>query len=347
MFEKRTTIRNNFIQEKVDIKMRPVYNLGTGITGRTPIQKHKMGYTCCSILQQRNRKLKLESHKLKAREKKATQRCADLKEDNLHLNNLLKSTINSNSARVESAKNSQDHHIKQLESYAYELIKNYNKLTVEFNDQALKSKKKITVLEAKCKQFCKNVNENELDFKKKRKRQNSTISHSAKRVMENDICYDNSDEPKASNFQRNKIKCEICDEEFSLTFKLNRHLTKFHDNVEEKNPKNDDKFLTTVESEKCKKKEKVANLIRPKNPADSDSEPMLNMHHEFASNTKVGSTLTLKASKDQTNCKKNTKVTITQVEAEQPLEENKFEPGTSGLENPKFFLQDEDEVAWA
>ena len=47
--------------------------------------------------------------------------------ENSVLNNLLKSTINSNSARVESAKNSQDHHIKQLESYAYELVKNYNK----------------------------------------------------------------------------------------------------------------------------------------------------------------------------------------------------------------------------
>jgi hypothetical protein len=208
MFEKRTTIRNNFIQEKVDtkkvdIKMRPVYNLGTEITGRTPIQKPKMGYTCCSILQQRNRKLKLENHKLKAREKKAIQRCAALKVDNVHLNKMLKSTINSNSARVESAKNSQDYHIKQLESYAYELIKNYNVLTVEFNDQALKAKKEIAELEAKCKQSGKNAIENYLDFRNKRKRQNSAISHSAKRVMENDICYENSAEPTASKIQKN------------------------------------------------------------------------------------------------------------------------------------------------
>ena len=56
-------------------------------------------------------------------------------------------------------------------------------------------------------------------------------------------------------------------------------------------------------------------------------------------------TLSLKTSKDQRYSEKNTKI-YTQVEAEQPLEENKLEPCTSGLENPKIFLQDEDEVAW-
>ena len=304
MFEKRTTIRNNFKQEKVDSKMRSVYNLGTGITGRTPIQKPKMGYTCCSILQRRNRILKLENHKLKAREKKAIQRCADLKEDNVHLNNLLKSTINSYSARIELAESNKDHHIKQLELYAYELVKKYNVLTVEYNDHALKSKKKIAELEAKCAQFCKNATENALDHKKK---------------------------------QKSKIKCEVCDEEFALKFKLNRHLVKFHNNVEKKNTKTDDKFPTILHnSEKTTKKEEIANLVQPKNPAATDSEPML---------LNVG-TLSLKTSKDQRCSEKNTKI-YPQVEAEQPLEENKLEPCTSGLKNPNFFLQDEGEVAWA
>ena len=295
----RTIIRNNFIRKKVDTKMRPVYNLGTGITGRTPIQKPKMGYTCCSILQRRNRKLKLENHELKAREKKAIQRCADLKEDNVHLNNLLKSTINSYSARIELAESNKDNHIKQLEAYAYDLVKNYNKLTVEYNDQALKSKKKIAELEAKCKQSGKNAIENDLDFKKKRKRQNSAISHSAKRVMENDICYENSAEPTASNFQKNQIKCEICDEEFTLKFKLNRHFVKFHDNVEKKNTENDNKIPTILHnSEKSKKKEEIANLVRPKNPAATDSKPiLLNMPHKLKD--KVVGTLLLKKSKDQ------------------------------------------------
>ena len=369
MFGERT-IRNNFIQEKKDTKMRPVYNIGTGITGRTPIQKPKMGYTCCSILQQRNRKLKLENHELKAREKKATQRCADLKEDNVRLNNLLKSTINSNR---ESAESKKDRQIKQLEAYAYEAVKDYNSLSKEYNDQAVKSNQRIAELEAKCEQFrknaidfkikegnrnwqnsvrrvkkdnicaepatlearCEQLRKNTIDLKKKRKRQNSANSHFA-----------NSAEPTASNFQKCEIKCEICDEEFNLTFKLNRHLTKCHDNVEEKNSKNDNKVPKTVESEKSEKKEKFVNLIRPKNPTASDSKPILNVHREFSSNTKVSNTLSLKASKDQTYCKKNTKI-YPQIETEQPLEENKLEPGTSGLENPKFFLQDEDEVAWA
>ena len=44
--------------------------------------------------------------------------------------------------------------------------------------------------------------------------------------------------------------------------------------------------------------------------------------------------------------KNNAKI-YPQVEAEQPLEENKLEAGTTGPENPKFFLKDEDEGAWA
>ena len=40
-------------------------------------------------------------------------------------------------------------------------------------------------------------------------------------------------------------------------------------------------------------------------------------------------------------------ILTTQVEAEQPLEENKLEAGTTGPENPKIFLKDEDEGAWA
>ena len=51
---------------------------------------------------------------------------------------------------------------------------------------------------------------------------------------------------------------------------------KFHNNVEKKNTKTDDKFPTILHnSEKTKKKEEIANLVRPKNPAATDSEPML------------------------------------------------------------------------
>ena len=365
MFGERTTIRNNFMQEKVDTKMRPVYNLGTGITERTPIQKPKMGYTCCSILQQRNRKLKMENHELKAREKKAIQRCADLKEDNVRLNNLLKSTINSNRARIESAESKKDHQIKQLEAYAYEAVKDYNSLSKEYNDLAVRTNIIIT----KCELLGKNVMDL-LRKEKKWKGQNSANSHSAKTVKKNDICAEpttlearceqlgknaidlkkkrkrqnsanshsaNSAEPTASNFQKGEIKCEVCDEEFALKFKLNRHFVKFHDNVEKNNTKTDDKFPTILHnSEKAKIKKETANLVPPKNPAATDSEPMLlNVPHELKD--KVVGTLSLKASKDQN----------TQGEPEQPLEENKLKPGTSGLENPKFFLQDEDEVAWA
>ena len=277
MFGERTTIRNNFIQKKVDTKMRPVYNLGTGITGRTPIQVPKMGYTCCSILQQRNRKLKLENHDLKTREKKSIQRCADLKEDKVHLNNLLKSTINSNRARIELAESKKDHHIKQLEAYAYEAVKDYNALSKEYNDQAVKSNERIAELEAKCEQFRKNA----IDFRIKEKNRN--WQNSVKRVKKNVIfakpatleakceqldkrtidlqnkrkSQNSANSHLASNFQKRKIKCEICDEEFTLKFKLNRHLTKFHNNIEEKNPKNDNKFPKTVQSEQSKKKEEI------------------------------------------------------------------------------------------
>lgn len=365
----RTTIRNNFIQKKVDTKMRPVYNLGTGITGRTPIQKPKMGYTCCSILQQRNRNLKLENHELKAREKKAIQRCADFKEDNVHLNNLLKSTINSNRARIELAESEKDHH--------NETVKDYNSLSKEYNDQAVKSNQRITELENKCELLGKNV----IDLLKKRKNQNSANSHSAievPTVKKNGMCakpatlearceqldknaidlkkkrqnsannrFANSAEPTASNFQKSEIKCEFCDKKFVLKFHFKKHFSKFHDNVEKKNTNNDIKFPTILHnSEKSKEKEEIVNLIRPKNPAATDSMPMfmlLNVPRELKD--KVVETLSLKASKDQRYSEKNTKI-YTQGEPEQPLEENKLEPCTSGLENPKFFLQDEDEVAW-
>ena len=361
----RTTIRNNFIQEKVDTKMRPVYNLGTGITGPTLIQKPKMGYTCCSILQRRNRKLKLENHELKAREKKAIQRCADLKGDNVHLNNLLKSTINSSRARIELVESNKDHHIKQLEAYAYELVKDYNALTVEYNDQALKAKKRIVDLENKRELLSKNI----MDLLKKEKKWKN--QNSAKTVKKNDICAEpatlearceqlgkntidlkkkrkrqNSAEPTASNFQKSEIKCEFCDKKFVLKFHFKRHFSKFHDNVEKKNTKNDNKIPTILHnSEKSKKKEQNANLVRPKNPAATNSTPMLlNVPHELKD--KVVGTSSLKKSKDQRYSEKNTKI-YTQGEPEHPLEENKLEPCTSGLENPKFFLQDEDEVAWA
>ena len=146
---------------------------------------------------------------------------------------------------------------------------------------------KPATLEARCEQLGKNT----IDLKKKRKRQNSATNHFA-----------NSAEPTASNFQKSKIKCEICDEELNLAFKINRHLTKFHDTVEKNNPKNDNEFLKTVQSEKSKEKEKVANLIQTKNLAASDSKPMLNVHREFGSNTKVSCTL---LSKDRTYCNKN------------------------------------------